>query len=163
MVLEHPLSFCRWLEVPTEGPVSALSESFQSRTFQPDLLLRIGPNRLLHAEYVLQAEADTALRMLEYRAQIMKRFPGLEVAQYAIVLGGGRWRSCDDPKNGFRLGEKVVRLFECDPEVLLRDPHLAPLAVLARGDLYERGQALATNLVNANDLPKEDRATLIEA
>jgi hypothetical protein len=44
-------------------------------------------------------------------------------------------QSCDDPANGFALGLRNVYLRERDADPLLARPVLAPVAVLAKGDV----------------------------
>lgn len=158
-------AFCEWLHVDLTGPVQILSGSFPAATLHADLLAQVGPGRLVHVEYMRTPPADLAVRMLGYRASIMRAHPGLQVSQYAIILGEGRVRSVDDPDNGFALGLRVVYLRECDPAPLLRVPGLAPLAVLAAGDRQARARSLvaAVNAIQAGTESGLAQAQLLEA
>jgi hypothetical protein len=119
----------------------------------------------MHVEYMRTPPADLAVRMIGYRASIMRAHPGMQVSQHAIVLGEGRVRSADDPANGFTLGLRTIYLRECDPEPLLSVPGLAPLAVLAHGDRESRARALvaAVNVIQARTESGPQQAQLLEA
>jgi hypothetical protein len=161
LVTRDLAAFAEWLKVPLEDDIEIISESFAAETLHTDLLARVSRDRLLHVEYVRAPVRDTAARMAGYRAQIMRRHPDKSIAQYAIVLGEGWLRSCDDPINGFSLGLKSVYVRECDPAVLLSNSYRAPLAVLAKGDQDSRAKALSAALAMADKEP--DRQMLIDA
>jgi hypothetical protein len=154
-------TFAKWLGVPVDDDYELLSESFTAETRQTDLLARVGLDQLLHVEYISEPKKDTTARITQYRGHIMERHPGKSIAQYGLVLGKGRLRSGDDEANGFRLGLKTIYLRECDGEPLLTDAHLAPLAVLARGDKTDRAEYLgrALKIVDGD----QDKAFLREA
>jgi hypothetical protein len=158
-------AFCEWLHVDLVGPARILSGSFPAATLHADLLVQVSPGRLMHVEYMRTPPADLAVRMIGYRASIMRAHPGLQVSQHAIVLGEGRVRSADDPENGFTLGLQTIYLRECDPEPLLSVPGLAPLAVLARGDRPTRARLLvsAVNVIQAQTESGPQQAQLLEA
>ena len=157
-------AFCRLLGVdPGAGP-EVLGGRFPGRVLEADLLVRTGPGRLLHVEYQLRAEPGLAVRMLRYRAAIAAAYPGHELEQVVVVLRHGRLDSADSRQDGgFRLGCREVRLRDLPPEVLLRDPGTAPLAVLARGDATVRVRAFGRALeVIAGLGPGETAAELAE-
>jgi len=156
-------AFCEWLQVDLEGPTQILSGSFSAATLYADLLVRVNPRQLIHVEYIRSPAPDMAVRMIGYRAQIMRYHPNLQVSQYAIVLGEGRVRSADDPENGFQLGLRTIYLRECDPELFLTVPGLAPLAVLARGDQATRARSLASAVNLIQSQPGPQQSQLLEA
>lgn len=158
-------AFCRWLEVDLTGPAQILSGSFPAATLHADLLVQVSPDRLMHVEYMRSPPADLAVRMIGYRASIMRSHPGMQVSQHAIVLGEGRVRSADDPENGFTLGLHTIYLRDCDPLPLLSVPGLAPLAVLARGDRSIRARSLvaAVSVIQAQTEAGPQQAQLLEA
>ncbi len=138
-------AFCLWLGAGLDGQAELLSGSFPAQTLHADLLVRLGPQRLLHVEYMRDAQPDLSVRMAGYRFRIMEKHPGHGIQQFAIILGDGHVISCDDPHNGFFLGLRTIYLRDCPPEPLLAQPALAPLAVLARGATgRELAGALAT-------------------
>jgi hypothetical protein len=158
-------AFCSWLGVHTDGPVELRSGSFPAGTMHADLLAQVTPGRLLHVEYQRITEPDLAVRMLGYRAQIMRRYPGLGVTQHVIVLGDGWLQPCDDLETGFRLGLRITYLRELDPEPLLATAGLAPLAVLASGDQGRRAQSLAGafEMIRSGTTPGSGQDQLLEA
>lgn len=156
-------AFCDWLEVGLTDPPRLLSGSFAAATLHADLLAQVSPMSLLHAEYIRSPESDMAVRMLGYRAQIMRVHPNMRVSQYAIVLGEGRIRSCDDPGNGFALGLNTIYLRECEPAMFLANPGLAPLAVLAKGSQETRAQSLASAVDLIQSQPGPQQSQLLEA
>ena len=159
------VAFCQWLEVDLVGPAQILSGSFPAATLHADLLVRVSRRRLIHVEYMRTPPADLAVRMIGYRASIMRSHPGMHISQYVIVLGEGRVRSADDPENGFTLGLRTIYLRECDPAPLLSVPGLAPLAVLAMGDRQGRARSLvaAVNVIQAGTEAGPGQAQLLEA
>ncbi len=154
--------FCRWLGVPPTGPPEVLSGSFPAQTLYADLVVRVRPGQLLHAEYARDAEPDLAIRMAAYRVRLMEKHPGSSIRQIAIVLGDGRVASCDDPRSGFALGLQALYLRECAPETLLSDPHLAPLAVLA-SQASGRELATALSVIRTGTTPGPQQDALLEA
>jgi hypothetical protein len=159
------VAFCQWLEVDLAGPAQILSGSFPAATLHTDLLVRVGPQRLMHVEYMRSPPPDLAVRMIGYRASIMRSHPGMQISQHAIVLGDGRVRSADDPENGFTLGLRTIYLRDCDPAPLLSVPGLAPLAVLAEGDRQARARSLvaAVNAIQTGTESGPGQAQLLEA
>ncbi|WP_285598880.1 hypothetical protein [Kineosporia sp. NBRC 101731] len=153
-------AFATLLGIPVHQPPVFLPGSFEDQSWQTDLLVRTGPEQLLHMEYMRSPEADMAARMTSYRGQIMLKHPGMRLTQVAIVLGNGRLQSRDDPGTGFCLGLRTIYLRELDPALLLSRPGLAPLAVLSRGTQEERGQHLAATLDLIGRQPAHRRSVL---
>jgi hypothetical protein len=158
-------AFCDWLGVDRVGSAQILSGSFPAATLHADLLVQVSPRGLMHVEYMRTPPADLAVRMIGYRASIMRAHPGVRISQHAIVLGEGRVRSADDPENGFSLGLRTIYLRECDPAPLLSVPGLAPLAVLAQGDRQARARSLvaAVNVIQSGTESGPGQAQLLEA
>jgi hypothetical protein len=155
--------FCQLVGVTVEGAPAPAAGSFPAQTLTTDLLAWVGPTHLLHAEYIRRPEPDTALKILAYRAAIMRRFPDARLTQLAIVLGQGFLQSADDPHGDFRLGLRTLYLRDMDPAPFLADAGFAPLAVLARGSDAQRRDWLAGALALALRQPPERRSELIEA
>jgi hypothetical protein len=154
-IIENDLdAVCDWLDIKTTVPIDLLSPEFTAESSRADLLVRVGPKRLLHAEYIRTPRADVYVRMIGYRAQIMRRYPNMTLTQYAIVLGTGRLRSGDDPENGFFLGLRTIYLSRTDPSEFLSRPGLAALSLLAKGDQQTRTQSAMTALQQIHTLPE---------
>jgi hypothetical protein len=160
---DDPDAFCDWLGVPYESPVEVLSSGFPAETLYADLVARVGPNEILHAEYIRTPTPDMAARMVSYLGQLMRQHPGCSIFQYAIVLGQGRLNPCTNPKTGFNLGLRTIYLRESDPAELMAYPNLAGLTVLAQGDTHARGRALADAIQRVRDLPEERQERLTNA
>jgi hypothetical protein len=62
-----PAAACRLLGVRAEGVPVVLPSVFPTHHLDVDLLLRVGPGRLAHVEYVRRASGDLVMRMLGYR------------------------------------------------------------------------------------------------
>lgn len=130
LVANDPGAICRLLGEGTSEPPELLSESLPVNAVFVDALLRVGTDRLMHTEFVRRVEPDLAARMLEYRARIMRRYPGLTLVQHVLLLADGVLASrFGDSEHGFRL--HVTYLREVLVEAVLAQPSLAPLAVLA--------------------------------
>jgi hypothetical protein len=156
-------ALCDWLDVKLEGRGDLLSPVFAAETRTADLLVKVGPGRLLHTEYVRSPESDMFARMVGYRAHIMRQYPGMSLTQYAIVLGRGRLVLRDDAVNGFYLGLRVVYLSETDPSEVLARPNLAALSILTKGDQQDRAESVLKTLRLLRTFPLDRRRGLLEA
>jgi len=138
---------CELLGVPVDAPPRVLNGTLPTATLSADLLLQVGPDRLVHVEYMRTATRDLVARMLIYRGLIMRRYPRARLTQHVIVLGDGTVRGHRDREHsGFELDLDLLYLRDLDPAVLLARPSLAPLAVLGRGDVPARAGAFAAAL-----------------
>ncbi|WP_088281346.1 hypothetical protein [Kineosporia sp. A_224] len=159
--------FCRVLGVdvePVDGAVPVLASRFPSGDLDADLLVRVGPGRLLHVEYQRRGEAGLARRMLRYRGAVMDAYPQDDLEQVVVVLGDGLVDSVDSPVDGgFRLGCRAVYLRDVAPELLLATPASAPLAVLGRGTPDERAVALGRALRTIRDGGGDRTVELLDA
>lgn len=151
-----------WLD-PTVADLAPSAYTRQVATFalptiSADLLTTAGKNRLVHIEYETSPRKSLITRMFNYRARIMTLYPRRRLTQHVIVLGNGRVHGHDDESNGFILHLHVVYLRERDPDDYLRNPVLAPLAVLTKGRRAkrERSFAAALRLIQDSGLPGAD-------
>jgi hypothetical protein len=136
-----------WLDPALTGvPASMFQKkptAFAAPVVQADLLVQVGPQKLMHVEYESSPDKDLVRRMYDYRGRIMREYPGFRLTQYVIVLGTGTVEGYDDLERfGFLLDVRVVYLREHDPADFLKDPLLAPFAVLGRGSRKIRAQSL---------------------
>jgi hypothetical protein len=146
-----PAEVAAWLDLALAGVPPPTVRRRPARLAAPvveaDLILEVGPRRLMHVEFETSPGPDLVQRMLDYRARLMYRYPGYQVTQYIVVLGAGVVTGYDELERlGFALDIKVVYLRDCDPQEFLSNPVLAPLAVLARGSQAEREQSLGAAL-----------------
>ena len=163
-IVESDLAaFLEWLGIPVEGTPTILPDTFTAETRYVDLIAEVGPDRLLHVEYVHTPKTDLAIRMLGYRAVIMAAHEGKSLTQYAIIMKDGRVPSCDDPENGFSLGFHPIYLRDHPPEPLRKGIALAALSSLAQGDTATRAEGLADAYARIQTLPETEIAALLEA
>ena len=140
---------CELLGVEVEGEPVPLTVEFTLTSRVVDLLVRVGPGRLMHLEYARRAERDLVPRMLVYRGLIMQMFPKDLVEQHVLVLGEGEVAGYRDyARNDFALNLRVHYLRSADPERFLGTVNFAPLAILRRGDPTEV-EKVATQVVEA--------------
>jgi hypothetical protein len=125
-------------------------------------VVKVGPNRILHAEYVTHPDSKVFGHMITYRGLITEEFPATSIRQYAIVLGRGKLPTFDQPENGFSLGLRVIYLSDVDPEVFLARPGLAALAELAQGDQETRARSALRAIKLIRTLPPHRQAKIFE-
>ena len=116
-----------WLSPSMAGRLPAVFERRQARLVVPvaeaDLIMEVGPQRLMQVEFETSPGSDLVQRMLDYRSRIMYRHPGYHLTQYIVVLGSGLVTGFDDLEQlGFALQVKVVYLRDCDPQEFLGNP-----------------------------------------
>ena len=154
LAVEDLVAVCRWLGIDADPKSLRLSEALPAATQHADLITQIGPDRLVHVEFVRAPTPDLPLRMLEYRARIMRRETEAALTQHVVVLAQGTVpdRLTDAPQ--LTLSFHVTYLRDQDPGSLLRDPALAPLAVLARAESpRHRSDTLRRALASIADVP----------
>lgn len=144
MIEMDPVAACALLGVDLREPPEVLTATFPSSTLSADLLLRVGPARLVHVEYMRSGAADLVARMLVYRGLIMRTYPGQHLNQHVIVLGDGKVSGHQDfPGQGFMLELGLAYLRDLDPDLFLAGASLAPLATLCRGGPGQRARTFA--------------------
>jgi len=84
------VALCHWLGIDATAESIRVSEALPAATLYADLLVRAGPGRLEHVEFVRAPTGDLLDRMLEYRARILRREPGSLIRQHVLVLAEGR-------------------------------------------------------------------------
>jgi hypothetical protein len=156
-----------WLDSTVAGlPTTAFTQrpaTFALPSVVADLLTTAGKDRLMHVEYETAPGKDLVTRMFNYRARIMSLYPKAHLTQYIIVLGNGRVRGYDDLRNGFTLDLRIIYLRDCDPAEFLKDPVLAPLAVLARGRRARRERSFSAALALIRDSGHPQSGELLQA
>jgi predicted transposase YdaD len=126
------VGLCRWLGIAADADSVRLSESLPAATQYADLLVSVGPGRLMQVEFERRPRPELPLRLLEYRARIMRRNPGSSLGQHVVVLAGGHVAT--ELRDGEDLYARttVTYLRDHDPDELLSDLSVAPLASLGR-------------------------------
>lgn len=126
------LALCRWLGIPADPGAIRLGEALPATTRSTDLLVGCGPGLVAQLEVVHEPDEDLPWRLLEYRARLHRREPGVRLSQHVLVLGGGSAPGILDDGAEVWARFHVTHLREQDPADLLADPALAPWACLAR-------------------------------
>src|SRR4051812_44294514 len=78
------LGACRLLGIEVEGEPVALPTEFTQTQRIVDLLVQVGPGRLMHVEYARKVTGDLVPRMLTYRGLVMQLRPKNHVTQHII-------------------------------------------------------------------------------
>ena len=164
MVEADPQAFVDWL-LPDSGDNSwdLLNTELTLEPIRADTVFFLqGQGRILHLEFQTEAYSKPAmpLRMLDYWVRLYRQY-GCGVEQVVIYL-----KQTQSPlvfEDSFRYGEtfhryRVVRIWEVEASLLLHQPFLLPLAVLANAPEPE---ALLARVARQVDII-EDRAERIE-
>lgn len=154
------VTMCRWLGIAADPGTVRLSEALPSATQYADLLVGAGPNRLAQVEFVRRPSPTLPVRMLEYRARIMRLEPTAQLHQHVVVLAGGTVRNELADGDRFFARFDVTYLRQQPPEELLSQVALAPLASLAAVQhSRERPEILrrALTVIHAGAAPEQAR------
>jgi hypothetical protein len=152
-----PAAFCRLLDIAVStggGQPELLSASFASpeRTLHADLLLRVGPTRLVHVEYERRPSVDLIARMFVYLLAILNHHSGAKVSQHVVVLGTREIREYPGTAvHVFWKSVSVCFLRDVDPARFLKEVSLAPMAALGRGDDARRTSVFAEAVTMIRD------------
>lgn len=132
---EYPDRFARWLLGETPTNIEVLKTELSLEPIKADSLTLLGTQeRILHLEFQVKAASQPPLplRMLDYWVRLYRRY-NLPVTQVIILL---KETSVVIPEifevEQTRHSYRVVRMWEQDPEPLLQDTALLPLASLCR-------------------------------
>lgn len=138
----HAAALASWLlGRPVGDKVKLLKTELSLQPIRADYMALYDlDEEILHAEFETDpgdSDPPLPLRMLDYFVRTYRRERKL-VRQIVIVLA----ETAADIPDEFHVGEtrhryRVVKMWEQDPEPLLADPGLVPLAVLAKTDKPE--------------------------
>jgi predicted transposase/invertase (TIGR01784 family) len=139
---KYPEQFACWiLGQPQLAAVEVLKTELSIEPIRADSVTFLRTQeQILHLEFQVEVESNPPLplRMLDYWVRLYRRYQR-PITQVLIFL---KPTAVPIPEE-FRLGEtqhryQVLRLWEQDPEPLLEDAALLPLAVLARAETAEQ-------------------------
>lgn len=133
---KYPERFVTWLLGQPLAPVEVLKTELSIEPIRADFVTFLRTqDRVLHLEFQVEVATDPPLplRMLDYWVRLHRRYR-LPVTQILVLLKPPSSNALI--KDHFQLEEtqhryRVMRLWEQDPEQLLQDVALLPLAVLA--------------------------------
>lgn len=133
---EYPLPFVKWLLNSGEINIQVLPTELSVEPIRSDALFQLPElNSILHLEFqtVPKSKPSLPVRMLDYWLRIYRKYE-CPIEQVVIFL-----KQTDSPAvyiNELAVGNtnhkyRIIRLWEQDPQPLLTNPALLPLAVLA--------------------------------
>ncbi len=143
LAAEYPEAFVHWLLAVDEVGIQKLPTELNKEPIRADALYLLPElEQILHLEFQTEPQSSPPLplRMLDYFVRLYRQYGwqySYTIEQVVIFL---------KPTNNdaaylqqFAVGNtihryRVIRLWEQDPEPLLANPALLPLAVLARTD-----------------------------
>lgn len=132
---EYPDRFARWLLGDIPANVEVLKTELSLEPIKADSLTLLNTQeRILHLEFQVKAASTPPLplRMLDYWVRLYRRY-NLPVTQVIILL---KETSIVIPEvfavEQTRHSYRVIKMWEQDPELLLQDTALLPLASLCR-------------------------------
>jgi predicted transposase/invertase (TIGR01784 family) len=139
----YPDSFVSWLFGTTPESIEVLKTELSIEPIRADFVAHLpAQQRLLHIEFQVKGETDPPLplRMLDYWVRLHRSYR-LPVTQFLVMLKYSS--AAAEVESQFYLEEtrhryNVVRLWEQDPEALLQDTALLPLAVLCAAEDSEQ-------------------------
>lgn len=130
---------------------------------QPDLLVRLLDDSLLHLELQSGGDPDMDWRMLEYYIAIRRQFPGVPLLQMVLHVGPGPLTmptKIEETHLSFRYTVRDIREIDC--QQMLMSPCLEEnlLAVLCR--LENGRETIREILTRIAALPPKARADALE-
>jgi len=133
---KYPEQFAAWILGESPGTVSVLKTELGIEPIRADSLVFLGtPDRILHLEFQTRwpSKPPIEFRMLDYWVRLYRQYQ-VPIIQVVIVLLPPTAGTVI--RNSFQVGKtqhhfQVVCLWEQDPQVLLSDLALLPLAPLA--------------------------------
>ena len=158
-------ALCRWLGIDADEQSIRVSEALPATTQYVDLLAETGTDHLAHVEFVHGDGRDLGVRMVGYRARIMRQHTGRSLRQHVLVLGRANVPRVVRDGDEFALRLHVTYVRDHDPVELLTTPSLAPLAPLGRAvDATQRrwvlGEALSVIKRDAEPARRQELAAV---
>ncbi|NJN58966.1 MAG: Rpn family recombination-promoting nuclease/putative transposase [Leptolyngbyaceae cyanobacterium SL_5_9] len=133
---QYPDRFAAWLLGEVPDSIRVLKTELSIEPIRADYVTFLETQeRILHLEFQtkLPAEPPLPLRMLDYWVRLYRRYR-LPITQVLVLLrppSSGTVIETRFQVETTRHDYRVVRMWEQDPEIFLRDPALLPLATLA--------------------------------
>ncbi len=135
----YPDRFANWLFGTTPESIEVLKTELTIEPIRADFVANLpAQQRLLQIEFQVKGETDPPLplRMLDYWIRLHRSYR-LPVTQFLIMLKYSTAAAQVESEfqlEGTRHRYQVIRMWEQDPEPLLQDPALLPLAVLCAAE-----------------------------
>lgn len=139
----YPDSFATWLFGTTPESIEVLKTELSIEPIRADFVAHLpAQQRLLQIEFQVKGETDPPLplRMLDYWVRLHRSYR-LPVTQFLVMLkysSAAAEVESEFQLEGTRHRYNVVRMWEQDPEPLLQNTALLPLAVLCAAEDSEQ-------------------------
>jgi predicted transposase YdaD len=150
---QFPAEFAAWA-FNASGPVSVAKTELTREPVRADAVILYAAEDTLHAEFqtTMKTEVPMPLRLLDYKVGLKRQNPQRRVRQVLIVLKqtGEEIPDCYEDE-ATRHVYLVIKMWEVEPQELLKYEGLLPLATLCRAESGE--QLLAQVAEAANRLP----------
>jgi predicted transposase/invertase (TIGR01784 family) len=159
---QSPRQFVQWLipDAATDNNIRVLKTELSNEPIRADALTLLQTtNRILHIEFQTKPDANMPFRMLDYWVRLYRQYQ-CEIQQIVVYLkpsgADAVFINRFDTTNT-QHQYRIIRLWEEEPEPLLADTGLLPLASLARTDNPEvllRRVAIQVDTIKAGDLQR---------
>lgn len=156
----YPNSFVNWLFGTAPESIEVLKTELSLEPIRADFVAHLPEEqRLLHIEFQVKGETDPplSLRMLDYWVRLHRSYR-LPVTQFLVMLKYSS--AAAEVEDEFHLEEtrhryNLVRLWEQDPEPLLQDTALLPMAVLCTAEDSEQLLGRVAEEVGKIEVPEQ--------
>ncbi|MDF0556054.1 hypothetical protein [Kamptonema sp. UHCC 0994] len=140
---KYPAEFATWILGQTPTSVEILKTELAIEPIRADYLTFLRTQeRILHLEFEVNVAGETPLplRMLDYWVRLYRRYR-VPITQALVILK--ETSAANRLKDQFRVENtrhryQIIRMWQQDPEPLLHNPALLPLAALCQTDTPER-------------------------
>ena len=160
---EHPAQFAYWL-FGVRGNVKVEKTELDREPVRADaVIFSRADSETLHAEFqtTMKSAVPVPLRLLDYYVGLKRRNPQRRIRQVLVVLKPAAEPIPDryeDEDTWHRY--TVVKMWEQDASMFLRNPALLPLATLCRAAAGEPLLAAVAERINEIESPAQRRETL---
>ena len=157
---QYPQAFLHWLLGTTPTQIQLLKTELSNEPIRADFLSFFQlDGSIVHLEFQTQPEADFPLRMLDYWVRLYRQYR-CPIEQIVLFL-----KPTDSPQvyvDQLQLPRtqhcyRVVRVWEQNPEPLLAEPGLLPLAVLAQSNNSPQLINQVSEALSAIESPQQRR------
>ncbi|MBD1807661.1 Rpn family recombination-promoting nuclease/putative transposase [Microcoleus sp. FACHB-SPT15] len=160
----YPDRFANWLFGTTPESIEVLKTELSIEPIRADFVANLPTQqRLLQIEFQVKGETEPplSLRMLDYWVRLHRSYR-LPVTQFLVMLkysSAAAEVESEFHLEGTRHRYNVVRMWEQDPEPLLKDTALLPLAVLCAAE--DSAQLLSRVAVEVSKIEEPEQQQVI--
>ena len=157
---QYPQAFLHWLLGTMPPEIKLLKTELSNEPIRADFLSFFQlEGSIIHLEFQTQPESDFPLRMLDYWVRLYRTYncPIQQIVLFLKPTNSARVYidQLQLPQTQHRY--RVVRLWEQNPEPLLAEPGLLPLAVLANSNNSQQLLTQVSEALTAIENPQQRR------